>query len=117
MKNLEQVRAAAALPAVVTLGLKRSAISKLPGLILNNGLLAAAAFCNAEGGGGNRPQLKNAMGAIASHLAEREIVGNQVHDIPRMILDLSARDAIALQRATQEALAFLAYLKRFATND
>ncbi len=115
MKNLEQIRAAAALP--VAAGLQRSAVSKLPGLILNNGLLAAAAFCDAQGGGVNRPDQATAMQAVARHLAARGIVGNQVNDIRPMIDDLAARDSIALQRATSEALAFLSYLKRFATND
>lgn len=115
MKNLEQIRAAAALP--VADQVRRSAISKLPGLILNNGLLAAAAFCDAQGGGNNRPDQATAMTAVARHLAARGIVGNQVTTIPAMIADLSERDSLALQRATHEALAFLSYLKRFATND
>lgn len=111
MQNLEQIRAAAALPVAVNL--KRSAISKLPGLILNNGLLATSAFCDAN----NRPDLATAMEAIARHLAARGIVGRQVNAIQSMISDLSARDSLALQRATSEALAFISYLKRFATND
>ena len=115
MKNLEQIRAAAALP--VALDLKRSAISKLPGLILNNGLLATAAFCDAQGGGANRSDQVTAMRAVAIHLAARGIVGNKVNDIKPMIADLSARNSIDLQRATSEALAFLSFLKRFATND
>lgn len=115
MKNLEQIRAAAALP--VSKNLKRSAISKLPGLILNNGLLATAAFCDAQGGGNNRPDQLKAMEAVAKHIAARGIVGNQVATIQDMITDLSARDSLALQRATSEAMAFLSYLKRFATND
>jgi CRISPR-associated protein Cmr5 len=115
MQNLEQLRAATALPAARDL--KRSAINKLPGLILNNGLLAAAAFANADGGGANKDDLKKAMVATARHLSQRKIVAPTVNDIPKLIDDLAGRDSIILQRATQEALAFLAYLKRFATND
>lgn len=123
MKNLEQIRAAAALP--VAAQLKRSAISKLPGLILNNGLLAAAAFCDAQGGGNNRPDQKIAMETVARHLADRKIIqltpkmidGKPVSTIQLMISDLSGRDSLALQRATSESLAFLSYLKRFAKND
>lgn len=111
MPNLEQIRAAAALP--VAANLRRSAISKLPGLILNNGLLATAAFCGAD----KHPNLATAMEAVATHLAARGIVGNQVATIQAMIADLSARNSLDLQRATSEALAFLSYLKRFATND
>ncbi len=114
MKNLEQIRAQAALQPAQTLD--RSAISKLPGMILTNGLLAAAAFCNAEGGGDNRSHLKNAMLAVKDHLKERKIISN-ASDIKGMIQDLAGKDALNLQRATQEALAFLAYLKRFAKKD
>jgi CRISPR/Cas system CMR-associated protein Cmr5 small subunit len=116
MQNLEQLRAAAALQDAKDL--KRSAISKLPGLILNNGLLAAAAaFCGTDGGGDNKDHLKKAMTATAKHLKERKIAGPEVHDIESLIRDLSAKPPITLQRATHEALAFLSFLKRFATND
>ena len=67
MQNLDQIRSAAALTAAATL--KRAAISKLPGLIINNGLLAAAAFAEADGGGDNKVHLKKAMIATASHLS------------------------------------------------
>lgn len=112
MQNLDQIRAAAALEPAKKLD--RSAISKLPGLILNNGLLAAAAFCGAEGGGGNRPHLRLAMEATAGHLSRRGIVAPNIATIAALIGDLSQRDSITLQRATAEALAYLAYLKRFA---
>lgn len=112
MKNLDQIRAAAALPEAEKLD--RSAIAKLPSLIVANGLLAAAAFCNAEGGGGSRPDLKNAMIAITKHLASRRIVDEGTKDVAALIADLSAKEAIDLQRATTEALAYLAFLKRFA---
>ncbi len=110
--NLDQMRAAAALGSAV--GLDRSAISKLPALILNNGLLAAAAFCDAEGGGDNRGHLKKALIATTKHLAARRIVASDTQDVKGLIKDLSAKPSIHLQRATAEALAYLAYLKRFA---
>lgn len=111
MKNLEQLRAAAALQAAP--GIKREAISKLPGLIINNGLLAAAAFCAADGDGPNRGDLQKAMLATAGHLAARKILTNG-DSIKAMIEELAGRDSSVLQRATAEALAFLAFLKRFA---
>ena len=115
MQNLDQIRAAAALRA--SEGLDRSAISKLPALILNNGLLSAAAFCDADGGGGNRDHLKRAMKATAGHLAERCIASRGTAEVRDLISDLSAQNSLALQRATTEALAFLAYLKRFTTKE
>lgn len=111
MKNLEQIRAAAALKPAEHL--KREAINKLPGLIINNGLLAAAAFCDAGGGGENKDDLKSAMQATAGHLQERNIISKS-SSIQEMIDDLCQKDAVTLQRATAEALAFLAFLKRFA---
>jgi CRISPR/Cas system CMR-associated protein Cmr5 small subunit len=115
MTNLDQIRASAALEPARNLD--RSAISKLPGLILNNGLLSAAAYCDAEGGGDNRGHLKNAMIATAEHLASRGIAANGTADIRSLIRDLSQGTSFNLQRATSEALAFLAYLKRFAKKD
>lgn len=117
MKNLEQIRAAKALAAAERTS--KQAVSKLPGLILANGLLAAAAFAEEKGG-----NLKTAMDAVADHLAA------PVHGID-VLSGVSAADdlvkrlsvvhqnlrptAFDLQRATLEALAFLGYLKRFTT--
>ena len=115
MKNLDQIRAAAALEPAKTL--KRAAVSKLPGLILNNGLLSAAAFCEAEGGGDNKEHLKNAMIATAKHLAARDIIASGTKDITSLIRDLSNKDSLSLQLATTEALGFLSYLKRFAVKE
>lgn len=112
MQNLDQIRAAAALEPAKTL--KRGAVSKLPGLILNNGLLAAAAFSEAESSGGNKEHLKSAMTATAKHLANRGIAAGSVTSITALIEDLSGKDSLTLQRATAESLAYLAYLKRFA---
>lgn len=112
MQNLEQLRAAAALAPAQKLD--RSAISKLPALILGNGLLATAAFCDAEGGGTNKSDMKLALDATAAHLSARAIIGPAVTSARQLIADLSKRDSIELQRATAEALAFIGYLKRFA---
>lgn len=115
MKNLDQIRAAKALEAAE--GLTRQAVSKIPGLILNNGLLSAAAFCDADGGGDNRDPMKKAMTHTAQHLAGRGITAGGATSIQAMIADLCAKDSLTLQRATTEALDFLSYLKRFAKKD
>jgi len=112
MQNLEQLRAKHALANVGELD--KSAISKLPALILNNGLLAATAF-TLDGGGDNRAQMKTAMDLVAHYLRERSLVGASVSDGRTLIADLTSRDSIALQGAATEALAYLSYLKRFAT--
>lgn len=122
MKNLEQIRAAHALKHAQSLD--RSAVNKLPAMILANGLLATAAFCDAEGGGDNRKDMKKAMDATADHLQDRGLVkldksntkeSSSESSTKAMIKDLSKRDSHHLQAATSEALAFIAYLKRFAS--
>lgn len=114
-QNLEQIRAAAALTPAKDLS--RSAVNKLPAMILANGLLAACAFCDAEGGGENRKDMKAALKATAEHLAKRKYLSEGINTVRGMIEDLSKRDSHQLQRATTEALAFIAYLKRFAPKD
>ena len=111
-QNLEQIRATNALDPAKNLD--RSAVNKLPALILTNGLLAAAAFCDAEGGGENRSSMKDALDATARHLAARGHLTPGTKSVRAMIEDLVKRDSHDLQRATAEALAFIAYLKRFA---
>lgn len=115
MKNLEQIRAANALEPAKALS--RSAVNKLPAMILANGLLATAAFCSADGGGENRGDMKKALDATAKHLANRGHLASGTNTVAGMIQDLSQRSSHELQRATAEALAFIAYLKRFAPKD
>lgn len=112
MKNLDQIRAKAALESAKNLD--ASAINGLPALILNNGLLSAAAFCHADSDGENRKQLKKAMIAIIEYLADRKVITLNTIDIKIFIKELSSRNPIDLQRATTESLAYLGYLKRFA---
>ena len=112
MQNLEQIRAAHALEPAKKLD--RSAVNKLPAMILANGLLAAAAFCDAEGGGDPRKDMKAALNATAAHLAQRGLIATGKNTAKGIIEDLSGRDSKHLHRATSEALAFIAYLKRFA---
>ena len=120
MKNLEQIRAARAL-ADERNTTKRD-VTKLPALIINNGLLATAAFA-AETNDKGKPKrggMKEAIKSVAVHL------GAMPGGIPVMKDAESAEDLIRrltspnagpldLQRATDEALAYISYLKRFAT--
>jgi CRISPR-associated protein Cmr5 len=115
MHNLDQIRAAAAIKDAKDL--KRSAIAKLPSLILTNGLLSAAAFADAEGGGDNKDHLKRAMQSTAKHLASSDLAPANSGDIQTLIQGLTQRDSLNLQRATAEALAYLSYLKRFSQKD
>jgi CRISPR type III-B/RAMP module-associated protein Cmr5 len=122
MQNLDQIRADNALMAC---GLKDvpagrqsvaqvsdSAVNKLPALIVNNGLLAAAAFADKKG-----EQLLAAMDAVAWHLADvrvRRLPANSMNtrELTRHLVD---SDSQTLRLAAAEALSFLSYLKRYAT--
>lgn len=121
MQNLDQIRASAALQAADKTS--RQAVSKLPAMILQNGLLAATAFAT-EGKDGKpkRSEMSAAMNSTADHLANPNLgitllTGN--NDAAKMTAALSSATATSLdlQRATTAALAFLAFLKRFATKD
>lgn len=119
MRNLEQIRAAHALGTAERT--TKAAVSKLPAMILSNGLLAAAAFASEKKKDGKfpkRPDLKKAMDGVAEHLARPElhlaVLANATH-AEALIQRLSASTSLDLQRATAEALAYLSYVKRFAT--
>jgi CRISPR/Cas system CMR-associated protein Cmr5 small subunit len=126
MDNLEQRRAANALAKADYCRKGKGegdCLSGFPGLIINNGLLACLAYSLDKQG-----QHDRVANAIAFHLHEMEIAerlgGGQAD--ARWLLDYlvgRARNqqnqfiqvsAHTLRRATDEALAFLGYLKRFA---
>jgi CRISPR-associated protein Cmr5 len=114
MENLDQIRAAAAnnlLPHGKPHPFDRSDVVGIPALILSNGLLAAAAFC-CEEGKDTRAGMKAAFKGIADHLKTRGLTTATTGQA--LISDLATKDSLTLQRATTEALAYLAYLKRFA---
>ena len=118
MQNLDQIRAAAALKAADKTS--RQAVSKLPAMILQNGLLAASAFATEDKAA--RAKMKAAIEATADHLANPNLGITLLagkNDAAKMTAALSSEAATALdlQRATTAALAFLAFLKRFATKD
>lgn len=112
MKNLEQIRAASAITPAKTMD--KSAINKLPAMILSNGLLATAAFCKSESDGKNRTDMAKALDETAKHLAGRGILKPGAATAEALIEDLATRNSHDLQCATTEALAFIGYLRRFA---
>lgn len=118
MKNLEQIRAAAAVS--IAGQTNKADVSRLPALIISNGLLAAAAFAN-ESDGSKRPAMSVVMKGVAKHLSNdvfaiRALAGCE--DTGAMIEALTqCPDSTDVQRATTEALAFIGYVKRFATKE
>ena len=93
--------------------MNRKAVTKLPAMIVNNGLLAAAAFAKDRS-----EELRDAMNAVAEHLADRRIghlpEASRTTDALLGHLVGPGVGSDRLRLATSEALAYLSYLKRFA---
>lgn len=114
-QNLEQRRAAHA-DSRTTACRKQpgegDCLSGYPSLIINNGLLAALAFSLEK-----KKQHERVADAIADHLHQMGIAraaNNQPPSANSLLQTLISGDSQMLRRATDEALAYLAYLKRFA---
>ena len=106
--NLEQLRAKNALNAkdVQRRDKEGDNLSGYPSLIMNNGLIATIAFSIDK-----EKQHERIADAIAVHLNDRKIL--IANDATSLRDALCNGNAATLQRATQEALQFLSYLKRF----
>jgi CRISPR type III-B/RAMP module-associated protein Cmr5 len=115
MKTLDQIRATNALQKADALNSPDggNALSGYPSLIISNGLLATLAFSIDKKG--KHIEIAN---AIAHHLANlgdgQNLVAPQPATAQGLRDKLAASDADHLRRCTAEALAYLAFLKRFA---
>lgn len=110
MDNLDQIRAQNALGAAPHVQKKH--VTKLPALIVNNGLLAAAAFCDDKS-----KELRDAMDRVAEHLADKRIQRLTNKKTAKGLVEELTAPGVSSERlrlATDEALAYLSYLKRFA---
>ena len=123
MQNLDQLRAAHAINWLKKANLNpdkpilvRRDAAKLPAMILSNGLLGTFAFA-CEAGKDKRAGLKKTCEGIADHL-KQPAIGLPEFSIcttPEIFVEkLAEGEALTLQRATTEALAYLSYLKRYA---
>jgi CRISPR/Cas system CMR-associated protein Cmr5 small subunit len=118
MKNLEQIRAANALAyaeaGVSTRGAKGGeVVKKLPALLMSNGLLAAGAFAYSKGEGEG---WYVCFDYLAAHLAHRDVavVPADKKNLKSLMVHLAKEaDSATLKEATDEALAWLCYAKRF----
>jgi len=116
MKNLKQIRAGAALGFWNENKLARgvaggNVVSKLGSLIIRDGLLSTLAFCVAKGDGhgclGNN---------VVQFVLSRLNVEHQKQSLAKCITTFTEMDSAILRLATQEALRYLDYLKRFEPN-
>jgi CRISPR/Cas system CMR-associated protein Cmr5 small subunit len=130
MKNLEQIRALHALsfwdptkptPQEGERRLKEikgeqggDVVRGLSSLLINNGLLATIAFAKEKGKG-----YDTFMKEIGTYLGStgdsgRKLLPQTVATLDHFVSVLTAHSSELLQQSTAEALAYLAYLKRFA---
>jgi len=121
--NPHQVRASHALTvadAVRKGDGEGDAIAGFPALIIRSGLLATLAFSleRNKKGEPKRDAHKRIADAIAEHLAklspDENLVAPENPTGDGLLRKLATSDTAHLRRCTQEALEFLAYLKRFA---
>ncbi len=116
MQNHDQIRArnALAFSAQPLAGQQGGEVIKnLPHQILNHGLLAVAAFGFAD----NQKAVGRVFDAIAQHLADKDIaiVDEVCTDQSKLMEFLTRKETTSetLKLATTEAMAWLAYAKRF----
>jgi CRISPR type III-B/RAMP module-associated protein Cmr5 len=126
MKNLEQIRALHAhhfwnptndqgrkLLADVKGEQGGDVVRGLASLIISNGLLATLAFAKEKKKG--YQTFMEAIGRFLSSQGDngRRVLSQPVATLDEFITTLTNNDSQTLQRAADEALAYLAYLKRF----
>jgi CRISPR-associated protein Cmr5 len=132
LQNREQIRARHALDFKAKVERREAiasgkeggdAIRKIPAMIMANGLLAAIAFAIEEKKnkqtGEMEPRSKGhraIFDAIALHLASEDIeITPGVTDAKSLIDHLANAESSTLKLATDEALAWLAYARRFVS--
>ena len=115
MKNLDQIRAANAINADNDIGKgvnNGEVVKKVPAYIMNNGLLATAAFASESKGG-----YEDVFKAVICHLKDRRVgklpkeVEGSSASLIRYLVD---KDSSVLRDITMETMAYLNYLRRFA---
>lgn len=108
MENLDQVRAQHAHGKAGMVD--KAYVDRLPSMIVNNGLLAAAAFAATDN---QKDKLGQVVAAVADYLKSRGLLRGE-NTAENLCRELSAQPSEVLRIATAEALAYLCFLKRFA---
>lgn len=114
MKNLDQIRAKNALEATQDTrfsGANNGEVAKkVPTMIMENGLIAAAAFAIETGKG-----YEGVFNAIIAHLHTVACLpGTGKMKLNGFVEDLCNSDSSTLRKVTAETMAYLSYLRRFA---
>lgn len=112
MKNLDQIRAKNAIryKGENFKGAKdgKAIVKKVPTMIMNNGILASAAFAVESEGDYIR-----VFEAIIAHLKDVGRLPADVQNTVRLIEYLAGENSSKLREVTVEAMLFLNYLRRF----
>lgn len=112
MKNFEQIRAKNALSRKIGTGTGGgdSVAKKVPVMIRDNGIIAAAAFALETKAG-----YEDVFNAVIAHLADQDIkLLNTKMQLNAFIDYLVSVDSDSLRAITAETMAYLNYLRRFA---
>ena len=115
MRNLEQTRAKNALEVKIEREEKdsKSIAKKVPAMIMNNGLIGAAAFAKESNVKGYRCVFEN---GIIRHLCDKDIqlLQEKKYNLEGFIAELTNVSSTKLRIITAEVMAYLNYLRRFA---
>lgn len=114
LRNLEQIRAKDAIEAAPNIKAGndggKAVAKKVPAMIMANGFIGALAFALDDNAG-----LLSVFEAVLKHLqAVNMNFGLPTGDPTRFLDGLCAKDAATLRAVTDEAMAYLSYLRRFA---
>ena len=118
MKNLDQIRAKNALEATTGTTFKGAndgeVVKKIPAMIRQNGILGALAFAKEND---VKTGHADVFRAIVKHMKELKRLPDAVAaqgPLDGFIQHLCVADSAVLRATTDEALAYLNYLRRFA---
>ncbi len=118
MKNLDQIRATNALAAATNSTFEGAndgeVVKKIPAMIRQNGILGALAFAHDND---RKAGHADVFRAIIRHLKELKRIPTTIADsgpLDSFLSHLCAADAAVLRSATDETMAYLNYLRRFA---
>ena len=117
MKNLNQIRAQYALRAASNTAFSGKEggqiVKKVPTMIRENGFIGALAFAIEKKGG-----YIKVFEVMLEHMRKDEvgvIHGDGVSDADKLLKYVCEGDSACLRAVTAEAMAYLSYLRRFAT--
>ncbi len=119
MRNLDQLRAAKALQFHnMDFGGEDGGniLDGFPALVINNGLMAALAFCLMKASQTRGQGYKVLGEALVAHLTDKEVnlrLNLKTGTLHGLLEHLSASSSSTLRVCTTETLAFLNYLRRF----